>query len=42
MKKTNLSNLLDALENPKEHEVIVKKLIVNKARLAIEKMLAVN
>ena len=42
MKKTNLSNILDALENPKEHEVIVKELVIGKARLAIEKMLAVN
>ena len=42
MKKINLSNILNALENPKEHEVIVEKSVADKARLAIEKMLAVN
>jgi len=39
MKKTNLSNLLDALKNLKEHEVIVDKRIAGKARIAIQRML---
>ncbi len=42
MKKTNLLKILDALENPKNHEVTVKKIIADKARSAIERMLAVN
>ena len=42
MKKTNLLKILDALENPKNHEVAVKKIIADKARLAIKRMLAVN
>jgi quinolinate synthase len=42
MKKTNLSKILDALENPKKHEVIVKNSIINKARQSIERMLAVH
>jgi len=39
MKKTNLFKILDALENPKNHEVVVKKSVANKARLTIERML---
>ncbi len=42
MKKTSLLKILDALENPKNHEVAVKKITADKARSAIEKMLAIN
>ncbi len=41
MKKTNLFNILNALKDPKNHEILVEKSIANKARVAIEKMLKI-
>ena len=42
MKKTDLFKVLDALENPGDHEVIVEKSIASKARTAIKRMLEVS
>jgi quinolinate synthase len=40
MKKTTLENLLSAIEN-QEHEIVLPKLLMDKARASIQKMLQV-
>lgn len=42
MKKTDLFKVLDALENPEEHRVVVSAQVAEQARISIEKMLAIK